>query len=197
MSRALIAELLHELGAILLIPGLALRSSQRPQVASPDLQAVLDEALQRLREAPTQQLDVAYAGLFLHGFEHPTLHLEESVMRCGELRNPAVLASLQDIMDATGVEIMAPYEPDHLGAMASLLGHALHQLDAQEEPGLQAAAQRLLQEHLRPLQVHVSQRLEEVDAPPFYRGVIDLLGVLLQVAETLVTAIEPQLLAAE
>ncbi len=197
MSRALIAELLQELGAILLIPGLALGSGQRPRVASPDLQAVLDEALQRLSEAPTERLDVAYAGLFLHGFKHPTLHLEESVMRCGELRNPVVLASLQDIMEAAGVEIMAPYEPDHLGAMVSLLGHVLLQLDEQDEPGLQAAAHHLLQDHLWPLQAHVSQRMEQVDAHPFYRGVIDLLGVLLQVAEGLLSISDSQALATQ
>lgn len=198
MSRARIADLLQEIGAVLLIPGLALEGGQRPQVvASPDLQAALDGALQRLSEAPTEQLDIAYAGLFMHGFEHPTLHLEESVMRCGELRSPAVLASLQDILEAAGVEIMAPYEADHLGAMASLLGHVLHQLDEQDEPVLQAAAQSLLHEHLRPLQAHVSQRMEQVDAHPYFRCVIDLLGVVLGAAEGLLPSSKPQGLAAE
>lgn len=198
MSRARVAELLQEIGAILLIPGLAFETGPCPQVAAPGLhQAALDAALQRLSEASTEQLDIAYAGLFMHGFEHPTLHLEESVMRCGELRNPVILGSLQDILEAADVEIMAPYEPDHLGAMASLLGHVLHQLEEQEEPALQAAAQGLLHEHLRPLQAHVSERMEQVDAHPYYRCVIDLLGVVLGVAEGLLPSSKPQGLAAE
>lgn len=185
MSRARVAELLQELGAILLIPGLAFETGPCPQVASPALQAALEGALRHISEAPAEQLDIAYAGLFMHGFEHPTLHLEESVMRCGELRSPGVLASLQGILEAADVEIMAPFEADHLGAMASLLGHMLHRLDEEQEPGLEAAVRRLIQEHLRPLQAHVSQRMEQVEAHPYYRCVIDLLGIVLGAAEGL------------
>ncbi len=200
MSRDQVGALLQELGAILLVPGLGYETGARPLLASPGLQAALDAARQNLIETPAEQLDIAYAGLFLHGYDHPTLHLEESVLRCGELRCGAVLNDLHGIYLAADLEIQSPFEPDHLGAMASLLGHFLNRMDESQGAvlhSLQRAASRLLTDHLRPLQAHVSERLEQMHAHPYYRRVLDLLGVALLIAEGLIPALEPQSLAAE
>lgn len=192
MSRAELANLLEELGASLLIPGVAYEGRERPQVESPSLQVRLDEAFQCLLEAPREQLEVAYAGLFLQGYEHPTLHLEESVMRCGQLRCPEVLADLSEIYHAAEIQIQEPFEPDHLGAMASLLAYLLLRM---EEAGalasleLQQAASRLLTGHLMPLHAHISGGLEQRKANPYYRSVLDLLGVALQALEPIIPAI--------
>ena len=48
MSRADLANLLEELGASLLLPGVVYAGGDRPQVAPPSLQVRLDAALQRL-----------------------------------------------------------------------------------------------------------------------------------------------------
>ena len=79
MSRDQVGALLQELGAILLVPGLGYETGVRPLLASPGHQVALDTALQNLIETSAEQLDIAYAGLFLHGYDHPTLHLEEFV----------------------------------------------------------------------------------------------------------------------
>ena len=186
MSRAELAILLEELGASLLLPGAVYAGWNRPQVAALSLQARLDEALQRLLEAPREQLEVAYAGLFLQGYEHPTLHLEESVLRSGQLRCPEVLADLSEIYQAAGIQIQEPFEPDQLGAMASLLGYLLLRLEeggAQALPDLQQAASRLLRGHLLPLQTHICEGLEQRKAHPYYRGVVQLLGIALEALE--------------
>jgi len=199
MSRERVGELLQELGAILLVPGLGFEPGVRPLVEPPDLQLALDEAIRKVGECPAEQLDIAYTGLFMHGYGHPTLHLEESVMRCGELRCAAVMADLHEIYLAADLEILAPFEADHLGAMTSLLGHFLHLMDDRQgpvEPRLQEAASRLLADHLQPLLAHVSEQLEQRHAHPFYRRVVDLLGVVLRVAEGLLPTLEPQRLGA-
>lgn len=199
MSRERVGELLQELGAILLVPGLGFEPGARPLVEKPDLQVALDEAIRKVAESPTEQLEVAYAGLFMHGYDHPTLHLEESVMRSGELRSEAVISDLNEIYHAAELEILAPFEADHLGAMTSLLGHLLQRMDEREGPveaELQEAATRLLADHLKPLVAHVSEELEQRQAHPFYRRVVDLLGVTLHAAEGLLRALEPQRLGA-
>lgn len=186
MSRADLANLLEGLGASLLLPGVVYAGGDRPQVAPPSLQVRLDEGLQRLLEAPREQLEVAYAGLFLQGYEHPTLHLEESVLRCGQLRCPEVLADLSEIYQAAGIQIQEPFEPDQLGAMASLLGYLLLRLEeagAKPLPDLQQAVARLLTGHLRPLQAHISAGLAQRRAHPYYRAVLDLLGIALEALE--------------
>lgn len=186
MSVAGLAGLLEELGASLLIPGLAYEGGDRPQVEPPSLQVRLDESLQHLLEAPHEQLEVAYAGLFLHGYEHPTLHLEESVLRGGQLRSPEVLADLRVIYHAAGIQIQEPFEPDHLGAMAALMGYLLDCLEeagAQASPELQQAASHLLTGHLVPLQAHIAEGLAQRKAPPYYRCVLDLLGIALEALE--------------
>lgn len=199
MSRERVGEVLQELGAILLLPGIAYESRKRLLVEAPELQAALDQACQRLIESPAEQLDIAYAGLFLHGYNHPTLHLEESVMRCGELRAPAVLADLNKIYQAAELEVLAPFESDHLGAMAALLGHLLQRMNEAQGPvgpDLQGAASDLLSDHLKPLQSHVSKRLEQMKAHPYYCRVVDLLGVVLLVAEALLPVSESHHLSA-
>jgi TorA maturation chaperone TorD len=183
MSRTELAILLEELGASLLLPGVAYAGGDPPQVEPPSLQVRLDEALQRLQEAPREQLEVAYAGLFLHGYDHPTLHLEESVLRCGQLRCPEVLADLDEIYQAAGIQIQEPFEPDHLGAMASLAGYLLLHMDEEGAPASLALEQTVLHlvtGHLVPLQVHVSSRLQQGKAHPYYRAVLDLLGIALE-----------------
>jgi TorA maturation chaperone TorD len=190
-----VGELLQELGAILLVPGLGLEPGARPLVASPDLQPALDDAIRKVLESPAEQLEIAYAGLFMHGYDHPTLHLEESVMRCGELRNEAVMGDLNEIYLAAELEILAPFEADHLGAMVSLLGHLLQRMDERQrpiEPELQEAASRLLAAHLKPLLGHVSEQLALRNAHPFYGRVADLLGVALHAAEELLQIPEPR-----
>ena len=199
MSRERVGELLQELGAILLVPGLGFEPGSRPLVEPPELQLALDEAIRKVCESPAEQLDIAYTGLFMHGYDHPTLHLEESVMRCGELRSAAVMTALHEIYLAADLEILAPFEADHLGAMAALLGHLLQHMEESQgptEPRLREAASLLLADHLEPLQVHVSQQLEQRSAHPYYRRVVDLLGVVLRVAAGLTAAMQPQPLSA-
>jgi len=84
--------------------------------------------------------------------------------------------------------------------MASLLGHFLNRMEESQGAAchsLQTAASRLLRDHLRPLQAHVSEQLEQRNAHPYYRRVLDLLGVALLVAEGLLPTSELQPLAAE
>jgi TorA maturation chaperone TorD len=168
-------------------------------VESPELQLALDAAIQKVCESPTEQLDIAYAGLFMHGYDHPTLHLEESVMRCGELRCATVMTDLHEIYLAADLEILAPFEADHLGAMTALLGHLLHRMDEGHglvDQSLQEAASRLLTDHLKPLLGHVSGQMVQMHAHPYYRRVVDLLGVVLHVADGLLPALEPSRLGA-
>jgi TorA maturation chaperone TorD len=183
VSRTELANLLEELGACLLLPGVVHAGGDRPQVEPPSLQVRLDAGLQRLQEAPREQLEVVYAGLFLHGYEHPTLHLEESVLRGGQLRCPEVLADLSEIYQAAGIQIQEPFEPDHLGALASLLGYLLLRLEeagTRASADLQQAASDLLTGHLVPLQAHISEGLAQRKAHPYYRSVLDLLGIALE-----------------
>lgn len=176
MSQQDLAKLLEAIGRSLLVPGQVLEWDQ----AVPLDDARLEDALLRLDKIPREQLETIYAGLFLHGFRHPTIHLEESVMRCGTLRSREVIGDLERHYAVAGLEMNAPCEMDHLGVMATLLGYLLNQINALGNEGpadLHQAASDLVRDHIRPLQRHVAERLEQVDAHPYYRSLLELLGL--------------------
>jgi TorA maturation chaperone TorD len=170
---ATLPDLLDVLGEILLRPGTCDRGMIQALLHSDWLPGPLRGSLSALMACPQDGLEVAYAGCFLHGLHAPTLHLEESVMRTGELRAPGVLAELEAIYATAGLQVREPIQPDHLGAMVSLLGALLRQLRSAEDgerQDLEAAAGHLLRAHLLPLLENLLPRFPGADVPPFYQA---------------------------
>jgi len=143
-------------------------------------------ALQALMIQPAEDLDVAYAGLFLHGRERPTLHLEASAHRTGQLADPEVLRGLSGIYDAAGIQPDPGLQSDHLGILLCLLGHLFRELaraPRQRARQLECAARALLEDHLGPLAQIVAAGLEAPGTHPLFRTAGSLMTKTLSLSE--------------
>jgi TorA maturation chaperone TorD len=143
-------------------------------------------ALQALVIQPAEGLDVAYAGLFLHGFKRPTLHLEASAHRTGWLSDPAVLQDLSGIYEAAWIRPDPAFQADHLGILLALLAHLLRELALAPRGRarkLECAARALLEDHLAPLAEAVAEGLEDPATHPLYRTAGHLMARCLSLSE--------------
>lgn len=169
-------DLLEALAHLLARPGTfpleVLRACQQatwlPEGAATPLQALL--------EAQGTDLAVAYAGHFLVGAEHPTLHLEEGAQRLGRLADPGLESELST---AYATWAFCPTGPaEHLAtqfeALAVLLRRLAQTPDPREEAVLRAGL-NLLDAHTLPFLAHL--RATRIDGP--YGAALDLGGCLL------------------
>lgn len=172
MKQEGLPDLLEALGELFLLPGAfdrarfeALgRTSWTGLGITPTLQALL---IQDCRD-----LDVAYAGLFLHGGERATIHLEGSVQRTGLLADPETLQSLQSVYSVAGIRPDPSFQADHLGIQLALLAHLLRSLAEAPRPRarqIECAARVLLEDHLAPLAWRIGADLEHPSVHPVYR----------------------------
>ena len=167
MSTGTLPDLLDALGELFLAPGArpapALAAVREADWPAPPLRA----ALGRLLAAPTEDLDVAYASLFLARTGRPTLRLGASALRTGLHRDPAILASLAPRYAAAGVRPKGPHHPDDLGCLLLLLARLLRQLAAGREER-EAAVTGLFRDPLESLARAVAAELAEPGVPAYY-----------------------------
>ena len=167
MSAGTLPDLLEALGELFLVPGARpsglLASVREAEWAEPPLRAALDQLL----AAPAEDLDVAYAGLFLARTGRPTLRMNASALRTGLHRDPEIMARLAPLYQAAGVEPEGPRQPDDLGCLLLLLARLLRLVAAGRED-LEAAMAGLFREPLEPLARTVAKGLAEPGVPPSY-----------------------------
>ena len=178
MSEPSLPDLLEALGELFLVPGGFDANRFEGLGRSSWAGMGITPALHRLLIEDRTGLDVAYTGLFLQGFDRPTLHLEASAQFTGSLADPSLLAELVKISSIAGIHPDSSIQPDHLGAILLLQAHLFRELAGAEGDRpflLEAAARTLLQRFLQPLSKRVSTRLEEPGIPPFYQAAGQLL----------------------
>lgn len=182
MSRTSLPALLGALGRLFLRPGALDAAVFEAALGSDWAPGSLGEALRRLLAAPRAGLEVRYAEHFLHGFHRPTVHLQASAHQAGALLDPGVLRRLAGFYDLAGVEPVAAVHPDHLGALASLLGLLLERLQGAAGPeaeALEAAARDLAEHHLGPLLARVQEGLRPSGPQDPYLAAADALAAAL------------------
>jgi hypothetical protein len=178
MSRATLTALLETLGETFLPPGTFDPARLEATLKSDWATGPLKDALQRMLAAPRNKLGVLYAEHFLHGFRRPTVHLQASAHRTGSLLDPGLLHELEGLYALAGVEPVDVVHPDHLGALALLLGVLLQRLQSAEGPtadALESAAIDLVEDHLGPLLAKVQEGLNLADPRDPYRAAADAL----------------------
>lgn len=151
-------DLLETLGEVFLVPGAT--ADWAAFAGAPWAPPGLRLGLEALAAAPSGDLDVAYAGLFLAG---RGIRLELSAVRTGQLRDEGVLLELDGIFEAADVHPEPGVPPDHLGVLLLLLGHLLRRTGEPELP-----TGRLFTAHLQPLAGSVAQELGRAGVHPFY-----------------------------
>lgn len=159
-------ELLDALAETLLRPGAFPADAFRSLRGEAWIGPAIGEALDRLLKAPTEDLAVEYAGLFLVGRGAPTLHLELSPHRHGRYQAPEIMAALEPFYAEAGIAPPEGVSIDHLGQLLALLAHGLRRLSANEDPQVQADLHRLISQHLMPFTQEI--RLSAANAHPFY-----------------------------
>jgi len=159
-------DLLETLGEVFLVPGAT--ADWAAFAGAPWAPPGLRRGLEALAAAPSGELDVAYAGLFLAG---RGIRLELSAVRTGQLRDEGVLLELDGIFEAAGIHPDPGVPPDHLGVLLLLLGHLLRRA---EEPELPTG--RLFTCHLQPLAGSVALELGRPGVHPFYAAAGEVLA---------------------
>lgn len=159
-------ELLDALAETLLRPGAFPAQAFRSLRGEAWIGAALGEALDHLLTAPTEDLAVEYAGLFLVGRGAPTLHLELSPHRHGRHQAPELMTALEPFYAGAGIAPPQGVSIDHLGLLLALLAHGLRRLSASEDSQAQADLRRLISEYLLPFTQEL--RLVAVNIHPFY-----------------------------
>lgn len=169
-------ELLEALAHLFARPGAFPVDVLRACQLSPWLPEGAASYLQALLEAQRTDLSVTYAGHFLVGCEHPTLHLEEGATRLGRLADPELEADLKTLFAAWAFQPSGPAE--HLATQLEALT-ALLRLMAQNPGQLDGSA---LQAGLNLLDTHTLPFLVTLCAPRIggpYGAALDLTQVLL------------------
>lgn len=190
MSEPSLPDLLDALGELFLVPGRFDQARFEELGRASWAGLGITPALQRLLIEDRSGLDVAYTGLFLQGFDRPTLHLEASVQFTGSLADASILAELAKIASIAGIHPDPSIQPDHLGAILLLQAHLFRELaQAQGDRPflLEAAARTLLQRFLLPLSRQVSGCLEEPGTHPFYQAAGQLLSRAVALSEQVLT----------
>lgn len=138
MPGPFLPDLLDALGAVFARPGhLPL---ERLQVASWMGEALRADLLALARPCPGD-LSVSFAGHFLHGREHPTLHLWEGAHTLGRLEDPVLRAELEGLFAAMGFAPPDDLSPEHLAAQLGALAWLLGDLAASPDRECRAAIQ--------------------------------------------------------
>lgn len=185
MSDPCLPDLLEALGELFLVPGGFDQARFETLGEASWIGLGITPALQGLLIEDRTDLDVAYTGLFLQGFDRPTLHLEASVHFTGALADPELLGELATIASIAGIHPGPSVQPDHLGALLLLQAHLFRELA--EAKGdrtllLEAAAKTLNQRFLLPLSERLLNRLEDPRTHPFYQSAGRLLGKALSLS---------------
>jgi TorA maturation chaperone TorD len=172
MSEPSLPDLLEALGELFLVPG-SFDPARFEALGEASWTGLgITPALQGLLIKDRSNLDVAYTGLFLQGFDRPTLHLEASVQFTGSLADPELLAELAKIASIAGIHPAPSIQPDHLGALLLLQAHLFRELDRTRGDRallLEAASKTLLQRFLQPLCERLRPGLEAPSTHPFYQ----------------------------
>jgi len=157
MPGPFLPDLLDALGAVFSRPGhLPL---ERLQVAS-WMGETLRAELLALAKPRSEDLAVSFAGHFLHGREHPTLHLWEGAHRLGRLEDPALRSELEGLFAAMAYAPPDDLSPEHLSAQLGGLAWLLRDLAAAPEREGREAIQAGLD-------------LVEAHTLPFLRGLLE------------------------
>jgi len=176
--RGDLPELLEALAETFLHPGAfpaaEFHEARAAAWVSPELAKALDHLL---AAAPSEDLAVDYAGLFLVGRDGPTLHLELSAHRHGRLLAPEILAALEPLYARVALSPPTGTAPDHLGLLLALLAHYLRRLGLQEDPESVEASRHLIHEFLQPLTQGLRDSLSGTHA--LYAAAFDALDATL------------------
>ena len=170
MNPPTLPDLLELLAEVFLVPGACDRGLAQDLSQAPALPGPLRGALADLLECPAAELEVTYAGLFLHGATGPTLHLQASA-GLGPLAAEAVRDDLNRILAAVNLAPEGRIQVDHLGALLALLAGLFRRLRTEApDPALEALARSLLHEHLLPLGSRVTMALLPPRVQGFYQA---------------------------
>ena len=175
MKPGTLPDLLDALGEMYLEPGARpaqlLAAVREAEWAG----AALRTGLDRVLTASAEDLDVAYAGLFLARTGRPTIRLDASSLRTGLHRDPEIMASLAPAYAAARVQPEGPHQLDDLGCLLLLLAQILRML-AGGDGNMEAVVIELFRDTLEPLARTVAAGLAEPGVPPFYAGAGATLG---------------------
>lgn len=185
MSEPSLPDLLEALGELFLVPGGFDQARFEALGEASWIGLGITPALQGLLIEDRTDLDVAYTGLFLQGFDRPTLHLEASVQFSGALADPGLLGELANIAAIAGIHPAPGIQPDHLGSLLLMQAHLFRELARARGDRtflLEAAAKTLNERFLLPLSARLSERLEDPETHPFYHSAGRLLGKALSLS---------------
>ena len=186
MSESGFPDLLEALGELFLVPGSFDRGRFEALGEASWTGLGITPALHTLLIEDRTDLDVAYAGLFLQGFDRPTLHLEASAQFTGSLADAGLMRRLEKIHSLAGIHPEPTVQPDHLGALLLLLSQLFRELavaEGERSVLLEKATADLLEWFLRPLADRVSTSLAEPGIHPFYRAAGALLSRAVSLSE--------------
>jgi len=136
MPGPFLPDLLDALGAVFARPGYLPR--ERLQVAS-WMSETLRVELLALAQPFAGDLAVSFAAHFLHGREHPTLHLWEGARSHGRLEDPGLRAELEKLFAAMGYAPPDDLSPEHLAAQLGAFAWLLRDLAASPDRECRAA----------------------------------------------------------
>jgi TorA maturation chaperone TorD len=190
MNEPGLPDLLDALGELFLVPGAFDRARFEALGEASWARPGITQALQALLDEEGLNLDVAYTGLFLQGFDRPTLHLQASAQFAGTLADSALLGELAEIESVAGIHADPSIQPDHLGALLMLLAHLFRELagaTGARASRLEQAAGGLLHRLLLPLSEQVCTGLVRSGIHPFYRAAGRLLSQSLALGNMIVT----------
>lgn len=168
-------DLLEALAHVLARPGAFPHQVFCACQGAPWLPEAAAEPLRVLASTSPTELDIAYAGHFLVGRAHETLHLEEGAHRLGRLADPGLEADLRATYGVWGFTPIGPTEhlATQLEALVALL-RALAEGAVAPEAGPLRAGLALLDGHTLPFLARL--RIPELDGP---YGAALLLGEIL------------------
>ena len=184
MSAGTLPDLLEALGELFICPGARpgppLAAVRDAGWAGPALRSALDQLL----AAPADNLDIAYASLFLARTGRPTIRLGASASRTGLHQDPEIRDRLEPIYRAAGISPDTPSQPDDLGCLLILMAHLLRLL-ASGRADLEIPLVALYRDPIEPLVRSVARQLAEPGVPPFHAAAGATLDIAMQACEGL------------
>ena len=186
MSARSLPDLLELLAEVFLVPGAFDAQAASELLDVTWLPAALRVSLGAMLAAPRLELDVAYAGLFLHGRTRPTIHLQASAQGYASSALEADLEDLQAILGAADLAPAGTIQADHLGALLALQAGLLRRAAAPDRGAVwETLNRRLLNRHLLATGKRVAAALAEPGVGSFYHAAGSSLAAVLELCTAL------------